>query len=76
MVNKMYNFQAMVLDKVNDQTKLEIKQLSMEDLPKGEVTIRVSYSGVNFKDGIVAILNDFLNSPDPIFLIPDLPALI
>ena len=29
----------MVLDKVNDQTKLEVKQLSIEDLPKGEVTI-------------------------------------
>ena len=50
----MNNFQAMVLDKVNDQTKLEIKQLSMDDLPEGEVTIRVAYSSVNFKDGIVA----------------------
>lgn len=27
----MNNFKAMVLDKVNDQTKLEIKQLSLED---------------------------------------------
>ena len=58
----MYNFQAMVLDKVNDQTKLEIKQLSIDDLPEGEVTIRVAYSSVNFKDGAVAILNKFVTS--------------
>ncbi|MFP5107142.1 acrylyl-CoA reductase family protein [Neobacillus sp. C211] len=58
----MTNFQAMVLDKVNDQTKLEIKQLSMDDLPEGEVTIRVAYSSVNFKDGAVAILNKFVTS--------------
>jgi acrylyl-CoA reductase (NADPH) len=58
----MTNFQAMVLDKVNDQTKLEIKQLSLEDLPKGDVTIQVAYSSVNFKDGAVAILNKFVTS--------------
>src|SRR5690554_3862700 len=52
----------MVLDKVDDQTKLEIRQLSIEDLPDGEVTIQVAYSSVNFKDGAVAILNKFVNS--------------
>ncbi len=61
MIQKMNTFQAMVLDKVNDQTKLEIKQLSIEDLPKGEVTIRVAYSSVNFKDGLVAIQNPIQN---------------
>jgi len=58
----MNTFQALVLDKVNDQTKLEIKQLSMGDLPKGDVTIRVAYSSVNFKDGIVAIQNQLVES--------------
>lgn len=62
IVEKMNTFQAMVLDKVNDQTKLEIKQLSMDDLPEGEVIIRVAYSSVNFKDGIVAIQNQFVES--------------
>lgn len=52
----------MVLDKVNGQTKLEIKQLSMDDLPDGEVTIRVAYSSVNFKDGIVSIQNQLVES--------------
>lgn len=58
----MKNLKAMVLDKVDDQTKLEIRQLSIEDLPDGEVTIQVAYSSVNFKDGAVAILNKFVNS--------------
>jgi acrylyl-CoA reductase (NADPH) len=58
----MITFQAMVLDKANDQTKLEIKQLSMNDLPEGEVTVQVAYSSVNFKDGIVAIQNQFVES--------------
>ena len=52
----------MVLDKVNGQTKLEIKQLSMDDLPDGEVTIRVAYSSVNFKDGMVSIQNQLVES--------------
>lgn len=51
----MDSFKALVLDKVNDQTNLEIKQLSLDDLPEGEVTIKVEYSSVNFKDGIVAV---------------------
>ncbi|MEK4715775.1 acrylyl-CoA reductase family protein [Sporosarcina sp. FSL K6-5500] len=58
----MDTFQAMVLDKVNGQTKLEIKHLSMDDLPDGEVTIRVAYSSVNFKDGIVSIQNQLVES--------------
>ncbi|UTR13046.1 acryloyl-CoA reductase [Evansella sp. LMS18] len=51
----MDSFKALVLDKVNDQTNLEIKQLTLDDLPEGEVTIKVKYSSVNFKDGIVAV---------------------
>ncbi|GLC89678.1 acrylyl-CoA reductase family protein [Lysinibacillus piscis] len=53
----MNTFQALVLDKVNDQTQLEVRQLSMDDLPDGEVTIRVSYSSVNYKDGFVTMRN-------------------
>lgn len=53
----MSTFQALVLDKINDETILEVKQLAMENLPEGEVTIRVAYSSVNFKDGLVAFQN-------------------
>jgi acrylyl-CoA reductase (NADPH) len=62
MRKKMNTFQALVLDKIGDQTKLEIKQLRMDDLPDGEVTIRVAYSSVNFKDGLVAIQGKFVES--------------
>ncbi|MUK90352.1 acryloyl-CoA reductase [Ornithinibacillus sp. L9] len=58
----MNTFQALVLDKVNDRMNVEIKSLTMDDLPKGEVTIRVAYSSVNYKDGIVAINGSFVNS--------------
>ncbi|KKB36588.1 Alcohol dehydrogenase [Bacillus thermotolerans] len=59
---KVDTFQAMVLDKAGDQTKLELKQLHLEDLSEGEVTVRVAYSSVNFKDGIVALQNQFVES--------------
>ncbi|WP_198508120.1 acrylyl-CoA reductase family protein [Bacillus sp. FJAT-42315] len=58
----MNTFQALVLDKVNDQTELEVKELTMADLPEGEVTIRVAYSSVNFKDGFVAFENSLVKS--------------
>ncbi|WP_338473286.1 acryloyl-CoA reductase [Niallia sp. XMNu-256] len=58
----MNTFQAMVLDKIGDETKLEVKQLTLEDLPKGDVTIRVAYSSVNFKDGLVAMQGQFVES--------------
>ena len=58
----MNTFQALVLDKMGDQTKLELKQLRMDNLPDGEVTIRVAYSSVNFKDGLVAIQGKFVES--------------
>jgi acrylyl-CoA reductase (NADPH) len=58
----MNTFQALVLDKMGDQTKLEMKQLRMDNLPDGEVTIRVAYSSVNFKDGLVAIQGKFVES--------------
>jgi len=58
----MEKFQALVLDKIGDKTKLEVKQLNMEDLQGGEVTIKVAYSSINYKDGLVAIQNQMVKS--------------
>ncbi|MFC4560002.1 acryloyl-CoA reductase [Virgibacillus kekensis] len=58
----MNNFKALVLDKVNDQPKLEVKQLTKNDLSEGEVIIRVAYSSVNYKDGIVGINGQMVES--------------
>ena len=47
-------FNALVMEK-NDDTGLaspEIKQISEEDLPHGEVRVAVEYSTVNYKDGL------------------------
>ncbi|MGJ9457369.1 acrylyl-CoA reductase family protein [Oceanobacillus sp. CF4.6] len=58
----MDTFQALVLDKKDDQTCLDVKQLTVNDLPEGEVTIRVAYSSVNYKDGLVGIQNQLVES--------------
>lgn len=58
----MKSFQALVLDKIGEQTKLELRQLAVSDLPEGEVTVKVAYSSINFKDGMVGIRNSFVQS--------------
>lgn len=50
-------FRALVVDKAEDSFSLEVKELTMEDLPEGEVTVRVAYSSVNYKDGLACIPN-------------------
>ncbi|WP_091660882.1 acrylyl-CoA reductase family protein [Alteribacillus iranensis] len=58
----MSTFQALVLDKKDDQTDLQVKECTLDDLSPGEVTIQVAYSSVNFKDGAVAIGQQFVES--------------
>jgi acrylyl-CoA reductase (NADPH) len=55
--NMMDHFRAFVLDLVNGETQMEVKQMTVGELPEGEVTIRVAYSSVNFKDGLATIPN-------------------
>lgn len=46
-------FNALIVDK-NDEgkTNAAVKQITLEDLPAGEVTVAVDYSTVNYKDGL------------------------
>jgi len=46
-------FPALVLTEADGKVSGEIRTLSDADLPEGDVTIRVSYSGVNYKDGLI-----------------------
>ncbi|SEN30686.1 MDR family oxidoreductase [Lihuaxuella thermophila] len=46
------NFRALVLDHVDGKLRAEIKSLKIGDLPEGDVVIRVSYSSLNYKDGL------------------------
>lgn len=47
-------FSALVVNKMDEQFSVGIKELTFDDLPSGDVTIRVAYSSVNYKDGLAA----------------------
>lgn len=53
----MGTYRALVVDKTEESFSLDIKELKTEDLPAGDVTVRVVYSGVNYKDGLASIPN-------------------
>jgi len=53
----MDNFKAFIVNKTDDDFSAEVKTLGLEDLPAGEVVIKVDYSSVNFKDGLASIPN-------------------
>jgi acrylyl-CoA reductase (NADPH) len=48
----MDTFQALVARQDGDRITASVETLSPSDLPPGEVTIRVQYSSVNFKDAL------------------------
>jgi acrylyl-CoA reductase (NADPH) len=48
----MDDFQALVARQDGDRIEAAVETLTESDLPPGEVTIRVAYSSVNFKDAL------------------------
>jgi acrylyl-CoA reductase (NADPH) len=48
----MTSFRAYVVDKPDGHYRVEVKSLTVADLMDGDVTIRVSHSTVNYKDGL------------------------
>src|SRR4051812_13576930 len=53
----MDNFAALVARKNDDRIDCAVETLQESDLPSGEVTIRVAYSSVNFKDALAVTPN-------------------
>ena len=51
------SFRAFVVNKTDDAFEAGVKELSRDDLPAGEVLIKVVYSGINYKDGLASIPN-------------------
>jgi len=49
----MSSFNALVLDEIDGKVTASIKTLGEGDLPEGEVTIAVSHSTLNYKDGLI-----------------------
>ncbi|MBO1198683.1 acryloyl-CoA reductase [Staphylococcus simiae] len=47
------SFKAFVIDKEQDgKVKSQFQQLTTEDLPEGDVLIKIHYSGINYKDAL------------------------
>lgn len=46
------SFRAFVAERAGDRVDLGVRDLTVDDLPPGEVTVQVAWSGVNFKDGL------------------------
>lgn len=46
-------FSALVLTEADGKVAGEIKQLTDADLPEGDVTVRIDYSDINYKDGLI-----------------------
>lgn len=46
------NLKAFVVNKTDDGFTAGVQQLNLDDLPSGDVRVRVAYSSVNYKDGL------------------------
>jgi acrylyl-CoA reductase (NADPH) len=46
-------FPALVLTEADGKVSGEVKTLSGADLPEGDVTVRIEYSDLNYKDGLI-----------------------
>ena len=53
----MESFKAFMVNKHEDDFTAEVKTVRLEDLPAGDVLIKVAYSSVNYKDGLASIPN-------------------
>ncbi|MDE3838691.1 oxidoreductase [Bacillus methanolicus] len=51
------SFKALMVNKTEDDFSVGIKTISLNDLPDADVLIKVSYSGINYKDGLASIPN-------------------
>ncbi|WP_144552673.1 acryloyl-CoA reductase [Bacillus sp. X1(2014)] len=48
------SFKALVVDKSESDFTVNVKEIPLQDLPPGDVLIKVSYSSVNYKDGLAS----------------------
>lgn len=48
------NFKALVVNN-EEQFTVDVKELSFNDLPEGDVLLKVEYSSINYKDSLAAI---------------------
>ena len=49
------SFNAFVVNKDDKGFTAGVRQLELDDLPAGDVTVRVHYSSINYKDGLASV---------------------
>lgn len=54
MIKLIDNFRALVVNKTDNFT-VEVKDLTLADLPDGDVLVKVAYSSINYKDSLATI---------------------
>ncbi|MGP4039664.1 NADPH:quinone oxidoreductase family protein [Gracilibacillus sp. D59] len=59
-------FKALLVNKQNEEFSVGVKELTFQDLPEGEVLIRVHYSGINYKDSLASNPNGNIVKDYPI----------
>ena len=65
-------FKALILDQEGENFSREVKSIDKSFLKHGDVTVKVDYSDLNFKDGMILknggrLVKDFLTSLELIF---------
>lgn len=50
-------FQALMVNKTDENFSVKVESISLPDLPNSDVLIKVSYSSVNYKDGLASLPN-------------------
>ncbi len=53
----MEQFKALMVDKNEYDFSVQVKNITLNELPQGDVLIKVSYSAINYKDGLASIPN-------------------
>jgi len=48
-------FKAFVVEEQDDKVTHQYKDMTIDDLPEGEVLIKVKYSGINYKDALATV---------------------
>jgi acrylyl-CoA reductase (NADPH) len=59
-------FRAFVVEKTGEQFSAGVRDMRVDDLTAGNVTIRVAYSGVNYKDALASIPNGQVARKSPL----------
>jgi acrylyl-CoA reductase (NADPH) len=69
-------FSAFVAQRNDDDVVREVRAISVDDLGEGDAVVKVSWSGVNYKDGLASTPNGKVARIDPIIPGVDLAGVI